>query len=153
MKISRPVKVKHTYAQTINAPPAAVFPLLCPVRETEWVKGWDPKLVLTESGVVEKDCVFVMEDRPVDSIWVVTNWDPQQYSVQFVKVTPGLTVAKIEIQLSEAKGGKTYADVTYGYTAMSSEGEKIVKDFTRDHYEGFMREWESELNAFLEKRS
>jgi len=149
MKICQPVKVSHTYTQTLAAPPADVFPLLCPVREREWVKGWDPKLVLTESGHVEQDCVFVMEDRPDDSIWVVTQWDPERFSVKFFKVTPGLTVAKIEIQLREAEGAKTYADVTYGYTALSNEGEAFVDGFTRNHYEDFMREWETELNQFL----
>ncbi|MFZ0449582.1 MAG: hypothetical protein WAL98_10080 [Desulfatiglandaceae bacterium] len=149
MKISRPVKVRHTYTQTLVAPPAAVFPLLCPVRETEWVKGWNPKLVVTESGYVEQDCVFVMPDRPDDSIWVVTKWDPDRYLVRFVKVTPGLTVGKIEIRLRPTEGGRTYADVTYGYTALSNAGEAFVEAFTRDQYVGLMREWETELNRFL----
>ncbi len=152
MKISRPVKVSHTYTQTLVAPPATVFPLLCPVRETEWVNGWDPKLVVTESGFVEKGCVFVMEDRPDDSIWVVADWDPERFSVRFVKVTPGLAVGNIEIRLRVAEGGRTYADITYAYTALSSEGETFVDGFTRNHYEGFMREWETELNQFLARK-
>jgi len=32
--------VPRRYAQNIHAPPQAVFPLLCPVREGEWLDGW-----------------------------------------------------------------------------------------------------------------
>ncbi len=33
-------RVSHEYTQTNDAPPDEVFPLLCPVRESEWVPGW-----------------------------------------------------------------------------------------------------------------
>ena len=50
MQITAPYRVRRTYRQHLVAPPDAVFPLLCPVRETEWVQGWDPTLVVTASG-------------------------------------------------------------------------------------------------------
>lgn len=149
MKVSRPVRVKRSYTQTLVAPPAKVFPLLCPVREAEWVDGWDPRLVISEGGYIESDCVFVMPDRPNDSIWVATEWDPEEYSVRFLKVTPGLSVGKIEIRLRRAEGDRTYADISYAYTALTEAGEQFVGSFTQEHYEGFMKEWESELNHFL----
>ena len=77
MEIFQPVRVKRTYVQTLNAPPDSVFPLLCPVRETEWVNGWVPRLVITSSGYIEPDCVFVIPDKPQESIWVVTQWKPR----------------------------------------------------------------------------
>ena len=35
------------------------FPLLCPVREREWLAGWNPTIVHTKSGVAEPGCGFV----------------------------------------------------------------------------------------------
>jgi hypothetical protein len=40
--IRAPVRVTHTYTQTLDGSPAEVLPLLCPVREADWVPGWTP---------------------------------------------------------------------------------------------------------------
>jgi hypothetical protein len=149
MKISRPLRVKHTYTQTLAGPPQTVFPLLCPVREAEWVAGWDPKLVISESGVAELDCIFVMHDRPHEAIWVITQWEPQAYFIEFLKVTPGVTVGRIEIRLRPGEANQTLADVSYAYTALSEAGEHFIAHFTEEHYTAFMQEWEAELNHFL----
>ncbi len=150
MQITKPVRVTRQYAQHINAAPQEVFPLLCPVREVDWVNGWVPRLVLSESGVVERGCVFVMPDQPDDSIWVVTAWKPDDFAVDFVKVTPGLTVGQIEIRLHPLEQNHTRADITYTYTAVSTAGKDFVARFTDESYQGFMKEWELELNHYLE---
>jgi len=151
VKIKKPVRVKRSYTQSLDAAPEAVFPLLCPVREAEWVKGWDPRLVVTESGLVEAGCAFVMPDQPSDSVWVVTRWDPEEHEVEFVKVTPDLAVGRIHIALETAGAGaeSTAVEVSYEYTALSEAGEEFVGRFTEAHYEAFMKEWEAELNDFL----
>ena len=115
MKISKPVRVRRTYTQALNAAPKAVFPLLCPVREVEWVKGWDPWLVIAESGLVEDGCVFVMPDQPADSVWVVTRWDSEEHEVEFVKVTPGLAVGRIHISMEiESASAPSIHSCEYG---------------------------------------
>ena len=150
MEISQPVRVKRTYLQTLIAPPEIVFPLLCPVREVEWANGWNPRLVVTGSGFVEPGCVFIVPDKPQESTWVVTQWDPQAYFVEFIKVIPEFTVGKIEIQLRKGDSAQTLAEVTYSFTALSRQGAEFVEQFTSERYEEFMKEWESELNHFLQ---
>jgi hypothetical protein len=59
VQIREPVRVTRTYTQRLQAPPERVFPLLCPVREADWLERWDPAFVVTASGFVEPDCVFV----------------------------------------------------------------------------------------------
>jgi hypothetical protein len=149
MEIIDPIKVSRTFTQSIIAPPKIVFPLLCPVREVEWANGWNPRLVISASGVVEPGCIFIMPDKPNDSVWVVTQWNPDSFFVEFIKVTPGFTVGKIVIQLHSGDNNATLADITYCYTALSLAGSEFVKQFTEDHYKSFMREWESEINHFL----
>ena len=150
MHVTAPVRVKRTYTQSLVARPENVFPLLCPVREVEWANGWNPRQVVSASGLVEADCIFVTPGEPQDSVWVVTAWDPKRFYVEFVKVTPGFTVGKIEIQLREGDSDGTLADVSYSYTALSEAGEEFVQEFTPEYYDKFMREWEAELNYFLE---
>ena len=38
-------RIIHTYRQTIDATPEKVFPLLCPVREAEWLDGWQYAMI------------------------------------------------------------------------------------------------------------
>ncbi len=39
------------YASHVSAPPATVFPLLCPTLEYLWLDDWDAKMIHSESGV------------------------------------------------------------------------------------------------------
>jgi hypothetical protein len=149
VEVSRPVRIRRTYTQVLAAPPEKVFPLLCPVRELEWVNGWNPLLVLSESGFVEPDCIFLMPDKPRNSVWMVTRWQPEEFFVEFVKFTPEFTVGKIEIWLRRGGQEQTLAEVSYCYTALSPAGAEFVQQFTAEHYEAFMKEWEAELNHFL----
>lgn len=150
MTIIPPVRVRRTYQQHLDAPPDRVFPLLCPVRETEWVPGWNPSLVLSSSGVAETDCVFLLPgDDTAGAIWMITRHDPAAHAIELVKVTPGYTTGRIWITLAPNGSGRTIAEVTYQYTALSETGEAFVQDFTEEAYVDFMREWEQQLNHYL----
>jgi len=59
MKIVKPKRATRCYTQHLVAAPNAVFPLLCPVREAEWIRGWDPSLVVSASGAgTEADVTY-----------------------------------------------------------------------------------------------
>ncbi len=49
-------RVSHTYTMTIAADAATIFPLLCPVREFDWIDVWSCDVVYSESGVAELGC-------------------------------------------------------------------------------------------------
>lgn len=149
MIVKKPVRTSHSYLQKLNGDIQTVFALLCPVRETDWVNGWNPELVLSESGLVEKSCVFVMPGQPEPSVWIVTGRDEVRFTVSFVKVTPRFVVTEIDIRLEECSGG-TAAEVSYSHTALGPSGEAYVEDFSEEDYRAFMTEWEEELNHYLE---
>ena len=149
MEIVTPTRAKRRFVQRLLAPPEAVFPLLCPVRETEWAVGWEPKRVYSHSGLAEPDCVFTTSGEGTDAIWVVSRYEPESHRVEFVKITPGLTACRIEIRLNRGRDGGSEAEVSYTHTALSEAGERFIRDFTQERFEAFMRAWESELNHFL----
>lgn len=153
MEIVRPHRVCRTYVQHLRAAPADVFPLLCPVREVEWVGGWDPGIVVTESGFAELGCVFTTDGGAEESIWVVTEYQPEPGEIAFLKVTPALTVAHIRIRLEPDGEASSVAHVTYEHTALSPAGRRLVDEFTEDAYRSFMETWETALNDFLSTRS
>ncbi|NLJ26478.1 MAG: hypothetical protein GX433_00490 [Deltaproteobacteria bacterium] len=150
MEVVEPVRVERTYVQKLDARPEEVFPLLCPIRELEWVEGWNPLLVVSHSGMAEEDCIFLTGEKEPESFWVITKRDSKNFIMEIIKVTPGMTVAKINISLKADGEHATAAEVTYMYTALSGEGEDFVLGYTESFYEKFMKQWETALNSYLQ---
>ena len=149
MNIQPPNRIAHTYTQHLIAEPARVFPLLCPVREADWIEGWNPLQVFSHSGVAEADCVFVTAAEPADAIWYVTRHEPDAGVVEMLKITPGVTACRLRIRLHATADGCD-ASVTYLHTSLGTpQGDAFVAGFTAAHYEQFMRDWEARLNHYL----
>lgn len=149
MKIIPAQRVARTYTQHLIGSPATVFPLLCPVLEADWIDGWDPLLVVSHSGVAERDCAFVTAALPSNSIWYITRHEPASGFVEMLKLTPGVTACRISIQLRAVPGGSE-ADVTYCHTSLGPDGDAFIAAFTEDYYLTFMRDWERRLNHYLQ---
>ena len=148
MHIIKPNRATPTYRQKLHAPPTKVFSLLCPVRETEWAREWLPELVISSSGVAERDCIFITPDKLGKAIWYITRHEPQRWFVEMLKIIPGVTACRLEIQLSE-NGDECFADITYSHSSIGPAGDEFVAKFTADYYQKFMQAWEKELNDFL----
>ena len=148
MDIRKPNHIVRSYTQRLVGSPAQVFPLLCPVREADWIDGWDPLLVISETGVAEPGCVFVTAARPADAVWVITRHDPDAGQIEMLKLSPGVTVCKLRIELVASATGCD-AHVSYEHTSLGPAGDAFVADFTPEYYEQFMRDWEARLNHYL----
>lgn len=148
MRVMKPNRVTRTFIQRLVAEPSKVFPLLCPVREADWIDGWDPLVVFSESGVAEPDCVFLTEASPSNAIWYVSRHDPGNGFVEMVKITPDVTVCKLTIQIRQVENGSE-AKITYSHTSLGPEGDTYVSSFTEEYYQQFMRDWESRINHYL----
>jgi hypothetical protein len=151
MQIIEPVRVRRSYTQKLRGKPAEVFPLLCPVREREWAEGWDPLSVYTMSGFAENNCIFTTGREEPESVWVITEFDSVSHRLEIIKVSPGMTVARITIRLTANESGNTDAEVVYMYTAISRVGEEFVRGYSQEFFDRFMQFSESALNGFLEK--
>jgi hypothetical protein len=148
MHITKPNRVTHTYRQRLRASPEQVFPLLCPVRETEWADGWLPELVISSSGVAERDCVFLTPEKQATGIWYITRHEPEKLFVEMLKIVPGVTACRLNIQLSQ-ESAACVADVTYTHTSLGPAGDEFVAGFTAEYYLKVMQAWETALNHFL----
>jgi len=148
VQVMQPRRVTRTYVQHLEAEPALVFPLLCPVREADWIDGWDPIAVWTSSGVAEQDCVFTTPTDAGEAVWFITRHAPESGEVEMLKITPGVTACKLNINLTASDFG-TDAEVTYAHTSLGPAGDAFIDGFTAECYEEFMRDWESRLNHYL----
>lgn len=151
MQVVKPHQIRHHYIQSLIASPDRVFPLLCPVREVDWAPGWAPRLVVSESGVMEERCLFVTpEDENAEAIWIATRHDPRALSLELWRIIPDHTASRFEIELTPAPDGHTAASITYACTSLGPAGDRFLDSCTVDWYEGVMRHWEQSLNYYLE---
>jgi len=143
-------RVSREYTQTNDALPEKVFPLLCPVREADWVPGWQYHLVYSESGVAEDGCVFsTPNDRGTETIWMVTHYDPGAFTIAYAWVEPGMIATQLRIALEPAAGGKTSAHIRYVYTGLSPAGNAVLDRYTKEWFQTKMQSWEKAINYFL----
>ena len=149
MRIAKPIRVTRTYVQHLVAEPARVLPLLCPVREAEWLEGWDPLVVFSDSGVAEPGCVFVTHAEPADAVWVITRHEPDAGFIEMLKISPQVTACRLTIQLTPSASG-TDAEITYSHTSLGPRGDAFVAAFTEEHYREMMRNWQTRINYYLE---
>ncbi len=98
MKTFHAKRIAQEYAHMVPAAAAKVFPLLCPVREYDWIDGWTCNLIYSGTGVAENNCVFTTDfPRGVEETWVVSHYDPEHYVIQFVIVNAGAYVMKLDV--------------------------------------------------------
>jgi hypothetical protein len=149
---NRPPLVR-SFVQRIEGAPDAVFPLLCPVREGEWLEGWAERceLIWSASGVAEPGCVFrtTEDDRP-ETIWIVTDHDPDGGLVVFARVTPGLAASTLHIEVSASGDGTSAVAIRYTVVPTSPEGEAYAAErYDRAELLGSVVWWERSMNHYL----
>lgn len=133
----------------LDAPPTEVFPLLCPVREHEWVEGWDCQPIYLSSGLAEEDGVFktaFAEDGPEET-WVITRYRPPQ-EIEFVRVN-AWRVIRYHIGLRPEGQGQTRALWRQLVTATSEEGRAWLERHGEAAYRARMELVAQMLNRYL----
>jgi hypothetical protein len=148
--VSAARRVTHVFTQTNDAPPETVFPLLCPVREADWVPGWQYTMIYSKSGVAEAGCVFTTpNDDGTQTTWLVTEYDPGRLRIAFAWANPGQVAAQIEISLKKNSKGATTAVIRYTYTGLSTAGNQEVERYDKKWFEQKMQDWEAAINHYL----
>lgn len=136
----------RTGVQTWEAPPARVLPLLTPLGEKAWAVGWEPEMRWQAEGSGEGTLFVIRSPSGSEAVWVLQTFDTLNLRVAYAHLTPGTLLVELSLQLSALQGGRTRADIRYTYTALSEAGNAHR---TEAEFEGFMRDWEREMNHFL----
>lgn len=146
-------RIVRRHTQRIEAPPAEVFPLICPVREAEWLDGWGDvyELIYSESGLAEKNCVFrTFGDGEPEMIWTISEHDPVRCVVEFVRVTAGLAASSLRVAISDGGNRTSDVEVTYTVTPLGKEGARYAATrYDAETLREAVRWWEASMNHFL----
>lgn len=129
----------RAFTHHVSAPPDEVFPLLCPVREFEWLSGWDCTLIHSTSGLAEQGAVFTTqaEGEPL-TVWTINRHDPQARVIAFVCVTPGSRVRVLEITVAEAPAGGSDLTWSHTFTTLGPAGEAFLDAYPAEVYRHHM---------------
>jgi hypothetical protein len=112
------------------------FALVCPVAELKWIDDWQFDMIYSESGVNENNNIFlepssglaVLHPPGLNTYWYTTLYNAQKQRCHFVLLSRGLVVAKLEIQVNAAPDGNTLIKWDLTYTALSREGNKMIRE-------------------------
>ena len=144
----------RSYVQQIDGDPQAVFPLICPVREGEWADGWAEtcEVIWSASGVAEPGCVFrTTEDGRPDTIWIITEHDPDRGLVVFARVTPGLAAGTLRVEVSASGDDTSSVAIRYTVVPTSLEGEAYAaRRYDPTDLLASIVWWERSMNQYLE---
>ncbi len=148
-------RIVMTYRGIIDCPPSRVFPLLCPVREEEWIDGWTKdmyRLVHSDSGFNEQYCVFqehtlkpflLGEQGP--TTWVTTSYEPKQFRLEFVLVFGDLALLNRAVRLEAVDDNATACQWTDTVTFLKNG----LTDEERENFEGRLRGFSQFLGSIL----
>ena len=148
-------RIKHSASFEIPQAIDVLFPLFSAEGEKAWVPGWTYKHVMGSNDLHE-DYVFVTTNHDhasADAVWIVKEYDPSNYRVQFYKVEPEQKVGIIEVQCIAQGNSKAKVQVTYEYIGLSEKGNQFVSDFTTDDYQVFISEWQILLLKYFEENA
>jgi hypothetical protein len=145
--------IYREYTQHIQARPEQVFPLLCPVREGEWLEGWAQQceIIHSLSGRAEEGCVFRTRaaDGP-ETIWQITRHDQAEKVVEFARVTAGVAATRLTIRVEPAPAGASFVHVRYLHTPLSRAGAELLEAANSEAaFRRNMTWWEDSMNHWL----
>lgn len=141
-------RIIRSFKMHLTAAPAEVFRLLCPTREYDWIDTWKCRMVYSDSGYAESDCIFKTDfpaDGPEDT-WVVSRYEPP-LMIEFVRVNT-LRAIRYTISLRETAGGETEAAWRQVITGLNEEGNSFVQDLDEAAFQKRMGEIEIMLNHY-----
>ncbi len=132
--------------QHLVAPPERVFPLLCPVREADWLEDWNHRLIHSGSGVAEQDAVFTTSDPESGEldIWTITRHQPPR-EIEFLRVNRQ-RVIRYTISLEPEDGGGTCAHWRQLVTVVDGS---TLTNITQEAFTDMVAVDERALNHYL----
>jgi hypothetical protein len=136
-----------TATMLLQHSPKEIFPLLCPVREYDWIEQWDCDVLYTESGVNELGCIFktYFPDQE-EEIWVTSRFEPDQ-CVEFVRTSANKVVLyKIDLETSKEGAKLLWTQKVIG---ISETGNERVESSNPDEFTAMVKYLEKLIDYYL----
>jgi len=144
-------KITRRFAQKYAGDPVKIFPMLCAVREIEWIPQWEYEMIYSISGVNERGCIFkTQKPYGTETVWVTTKWDTDNYEVRFVQFAKDSLVVNLKIALDDNGDGTTTANWEQVFTSLSEKGNEFIESYTIEKFQKVMGGLQKAMNHYLE---
>lgn len=134
------------FEETFEASPEEVFPLLCPVREYDWIEDWDCTVVYSRSGFAEKGCVFTSQ-LALGETWTCSRYEPDS-AIEFVINAGNNLVITFEASL-EARSDATHVRWRRTFVTLDAIGNRFLDSYTQEKYDAEMAHLSRMLGHYL----
>jgi hypothetical protein len=134
---------------SVRAAAGLVFPLLCPVREYEWIPDWRCTMVYSESGLAEKDAVFITPQKlHRTAVWTLITFEPPRL-VEYLLVMGTDATLRLSVSLEE-QGGATHLTWRFLFTAISRMAQRMLPvDFSEEKFKRMLSTREQQLRSYF----
>lgn len=141
-------RIVRTYNTPLSASTEKVFPLLCPVKEYDWIPTWQCNLIYSKSGYAELGCVFSTDFGDVSGIeiWVVYAYEKNR-QIGFVKTGTHITT-RYNVSLNRSKSGSTI-QWEQELTSIDDQGDLMLDNMTQAVYDQKMKHINELLDFYL----
>ena len=141
-------KSKNTrcsYTMEVSASASTVFPLLCPVREYDWIDGWKCEMIYSDSGVAEDGCVFKTSFPLLgEETWMCTRYVLDQ-TIQYTRFSDN-KIVRYDIDLIDTNDTKSSWLWIFSIVSLSEDGNNFIHNFNLESMCNKLKE----LNILLE---
>ncbi len=140
-----------TASITLNGNIKNVFPLFSPELEKKWAPEWEYDPIYIDRQRPSEHDVFskpshVMGEGTV--IWIISRLDSVNYIIEYTLVSD-LRIGIIHIECKKLSKDKTTATVTYNFTGLSPEGNRLCTHLLEKIYSKNLKDWEDAINDYL----
>ena len=142
-------RISRKYKQINAGQPDKGFPLLCPVRESEWLPHFKAKVIYSSTGISEDGAIFQTthgDDVPIT--WIITKYNPNSL-IEMMYIIPNIRIVRINIQLVNHDKEHTETTIRYTQTGLTERGNAEVEKFTEERFNHQMEYWEKAINFYL----
>jgi hypothetical protein len=148
-KWKRAVRIEREMSFELKAEAARIFPLLCPVREYDWIPDWSCEMRYSESGLAEKDAIFVTTIMPgKKATWCCVTYEPPEL-VEYVFVVSGGSVVRLSIRLEGVGDGRTRVTWAMRFTLSKLMARFTSKVTSREGFDAMIAGRKSQLEEYF----
>jgi hypothetical protein len=146
------VRIDREAAFEIKAGPERIFPLLCPVREYDWIPDWSCEMLYSKSGVAERDAIFATRMMPGrKALWCCVAYEPPRLVEYVFSVGLG-GIVRLSISLDEAIPGSTRVTWAMRFTMRPLMARLTAKVTSAEGYAAMIDGRRRLLEDYLEGR-
>lgn len=129
-----------------------IFPLLCPVKEAEWIDGWKEicRLVYSDSAIAEEGCVF-KTNIPLEgkAVWICSKYDAEKHNIEYIKHVIGKAIIKWGMSVKDISENSSEIYFDYTATSLSETGKDYVKHLDKEGFNGMVEHLKEKMNYYV----